>query len=152
MNYKNEQGVTLAELLIVVSVIGILAGVVVGIVNPATARSRAQDGVRLNTVKNLAEGIESYRQIEGEYPTYGDTQDEGSLLRTVYLDSWPADPDEEYKYDSDGTTGFILLINNSKGTCYKYQTSWTGMMECSLSPTNECDAATPSLATDCSPL
>ena len=89
MNYKKESGLTLIELLIVVLVIGTLSAVLVSLIDPSASEGRARDGVRLNTVKNLAEGIESYRQIEGAYPANGDPTNASSLLRQTYLKDWP---------------------------------------------------------------
>ena len=60
---SNSAGFTLIELLIVISVIAALSVVLVSIVDPVGSQGKARDGVRLSHVKNLAEAIESYRQI-----------------------------------------------------------------------------------------
>ena len=153
MRYKDQSGFTLIELLIVIIVIATLSTVLISIIDPAKSQGRARDGVRLNTVSTLAEGIESYRQIEGSYPLNSDPTDPDSLLRTVYIKDWPKplagdgtiDPDNwSYRYYQAGS-GFILFSPNSRGGCYKYQTDWYKLMEC---PVSECNN-TLSSASDC---
>ena len=147
------KGFTLIELLIVVSVIAVLAGVLMTIIDPAGSQGKARDGVRLNTVKNLAEAIESYRQVEGSYPLDGDPQNETSLLRTTYIREWPAPVADDgaidatswsYRYAQAGI-GFVLYSPNSQGGCYKYQTDWRNLMTC---PAAECDTSV-SATSDC---
>jgi prepilin-type N-terminal cleavage/methylation domain-containing protein len=143
MPFDKQKGFTLIELLIVIIVIAALSTVLISIIDPAGSQGRARDGVRLNNVKNLAEGIESYRQIEGSYPLDSDPADPDSLLRTTYIKEWPKpfaddgtlDPvNWSYEYYQAGS-GFILYTPNSKSTCYKYQTDWYKMMDC---PAVEC--------------
>jgi len=143
MSFKNQSGFTLIELLIVILVIAVLSGILINFLDPTGSQGRARDGIRMNTISNLAEGIESYRQIEGSYPLDGDPANPDSLLRQVYIRDWPkpladdgsVDPDNwSYRYYQAGA-GFILFSPNSKGTCYKYQTDWAKMMEC---PAAEC--------------
>ena len=150
---KNQSGFTLIELLIVIVVIAVLSSVLISLLDPTSSQGRARDGVRLNTVSNLAEGIESYRQIEGSYPLDSDPADPDSLLRTVYIKDWPralADDGTEdpanwsFRYYQAGS-GFILFSPNSRGGCYKYQTDWYKMMEC---PASECTNSLSSAA-DC---
>jgi len=157
MLYKKEHGFTLIELLIVVLLISALSAISISIISPSASEGRGRDGVRLNTVKNLAEAIESYRQIEGEYPLDGDPINEDSLLRQTYIKGWPkplADDGSEdptnwsYAYSQQGVDGFTLFSPNSRGGCYKYQTDWRGMMYC---PVSECTIAL-SFDSDCSDL
>ena len=152
---SNSAGFTLIELLIVISVIAALSVVLVSIVDPVGSQGKARDGVRLSHVKNLAEAIESYRQIEGSYPLDADPQNPASTLRTTYIRTWPSplandgteDPAWAYIYAQAGT-GFVLYSPNSRGGCYKYQTDWRNAMNC---PIAECSTDI-SLASDCSEL
>lgn len=153
MNYKDQSGFTLVEMLIVILVIAALSAVLVSIIDPRGSQGRARDGVRMNNVKNIAEGIESYRQIEGRYPDNNDPSDVDSTLMKTYIREWPEpladdgslDPDNySYVYAQAGN-GFVLYTRNSVGNCYKYQTDWTKYMEC---PISECTSAI-SLASDC---
>lgn len=147
---QNNLGLTLIELLIVVVVLGTLAGLSVSIINPLQQEERARDGVRLSKIKTVAESIESYNQIEYSYPPDTSITNSDSLLYEVYLDKWPGD---EYKYSNIGG-GFVMEVENSLGGCYKYQSSWTQVMrcpetECALLPTQSPDE---SVASDCSDL
>ena len=148
-----QKGFTLIELLIVILVIAALASVLLGLIDPAAQSGKARDGVRLNTVKNLSEAIESYRQIEGAYPLDTDPTDENSTLRKSYIDKWPdplsddgsLDPDNwSYKY-ANVIGGIVLYSPNSHGGCFKYQTNWAKVMTC---PAEECTTSL-SLASSC---
>lgn len=128
-----QEGFTLIEMLIVVMVIGVLAGLSVAIINPNQQKGRAEDGVRLKNIKATAEAMESYNQLEATYPPNESIEDDNSLLYEVYLDKWPGD---DYKYDYDETSDvFVLEVVNSLGQCYKYQSDWAQVMQC---PATEC--------------
>lgn len=152
---QKEQGFTLIELLVVIIMIGALTGIGLSIINPTATRGRARDGVRNTNVKSLAEAIESYKQLENEYPANDAPQDENSLLRTVYIKKWPEALANDGAIDEDNWAyvysqmpsgdGVIIYSPNSTGGCYKYQTDWAKIMEC---PKTEC-STTVSMATDC---
>ena len=80
---SREQGFTLAELLVVVVILGILAAVVVFAVGNSTdnAKSSACDAER----STLETAIEAYRAQTGEYPTSSAalTETETRFLRHV---------------------------------------------------------------------
>jgi len=75
---SNQQvnGFTLLELLIVVGILGILASVVVLVLNPAEIIKRAQDGKRLSDIGSLNDSINLFKVDEGT--GYGD-------VNTVYI-------------------------------------------------------------------
>ncbi len=56
-NAKNKTGFTLIELLIVISIIGILVGVVLIILNPTKLRERARDAKRVAEIVSLRNAI-----------------------------------------------------------------------------------------------
>ncbi|MBT6401312.1 type II secretion system protein [candidate division WWE3 bacterium] len=152
MNYKDQSGFTLVEMLIVILVIAALSVILISIIDPQASQGRARDGVRMNNVKNISEGIESYRQLEGSYPDNSDPSDEDSTLMKTYIKKWPdpladdgsMNPDNAYVYVQAGS-GFILRTLNATGGCYKYQTDWSKVLEC---PIAECTNSI-SLASDC---
>jgi len=51
---KKEQGFTLIELLIVIVILGILAGVVIAVINPARQQARANEGVLKENVAKMS--------------------------------------------------------------------------------------------------
>ena len=61
--FKNDKiiknGFTLIELLIVVSIIGLLAGITITVINPNRQRNIAQESVNKQTMNKLAQGIEA---------------------------------------------------------------------------------------------
>jgi prepilin-type N-terminal cleavage/methylation domain-containing protein len=63
---KTKRGFTLMELLVVVSIIGMLATIVLS--SLSTARSRSRDAVRLSDVKQIQNALEMYYLDKGHYP------------------------------------------------------------------------------------
>lgn len=142
---KKENGFTLIELLIVVIVIGLLSGVLISIIDPVRSQGQARDSVRYNNIKNISEGIESFRQVEGYYPATADPTTSTSLLRTVYLKNWPVGYDNSgnvneavwgYRYARPSATGFVIYVPISTTGCYKYQTTWKKVKVCPVAQCN----------------
>lgn len=69
---KSQKGFTLLELLIVISIIGILATLVV--VNLGGARGSARDAQRMSDLKTIQTALEAYFNDYGCYPA-GNSQD-----------------------------------------------------------------------------
>ena len=66
-------GFTLIELLVVTTIISILAGVIVSVMNPETQRRRAQDGPLLATFDKITSAVEAYFALYGVVPDTPDT-------------------------------------------------------------------------------
>src|SRR3989344_1639202 len=68
-----QKGFTLIELLIVIVVIGVLAGLVIVILNPTLQRNRARDSVVLATMNKIAGEAQAYSNSDitgvGNFPT-----------------------------------------------------------------------------------
>ena len=77
-----NKGFTIIELLVVIVVIGILAGVVV--VNTITGAQQARDSRRIQEVYQIGRALDLYYSQEDEYPDPDDTGDIGCA------DNWDA--------------------------------------------------------------
>lgn len=65
---KREKGFTLVELLIVIVIIGLLAGVLVSIINPEKQQNRAKDAGVQATISKVALSTEGFISAYGEVP------------------------------------------------------------------------------------
>ena len=131
-----KKGFTLIELLIVVSVIGILAGAVVGLIDVNKTQDRARDGVRQANLEKVIQGLESFYVLEDYYPAQGSSGDGSNnpLLGTdsaalsTYITQWPTE--EVYTYNKIDDNNFVIGTPNSSGNYYKYHSAWSGISEC----------------------
>ena len=147
--FKNSSGFTIIELLIVITVIGLLAGITLSITNSAQQRAVAEDAVKQANLSKVAEGLETFFHAEGFYPAEGSGGNpldgtDGDIL-AIYIDAWPADA--IYNYDSDvgGTPEFAVHIQKSTTLdFFKYRST--------ASSVDECDETTPDLVDACVPI
>jgi len=65
---KKESGFTLIELLIVIVIIGILAGVLIAVINPAQQQNRARDAGVKASMNKIALATEGYISAYGSAP------------------------------------------------------------------------------------
>lgn len=66
-----KSGFTLIELLIVISIIGILSGVVLTVINVPKWQARSRDAVRLEELSVLSGALERYYADTNAYPNAG---------------------------------------------------------------------------------
>lgn len=122
---RTEKGFTLVELLIVVAIIGILAGVVLIAINPGETLKKSRDATRLSDLDSvaralnlaLAEEVITLQSNAGSTSTAGNTGVDGSGWVDVlplpagtvglgkYISALPLPPNhdtEAYSYASDG--------------------------------------------------
>lgn len=102
---NNKRGFTLIEVLIVVSIIGLLASVV--LVGLGGVRSRGKDARRVTDLKSLQNGLELYYAKIQSYP------DNLDALKTanIGITKLPSDPDasKSYKYSRcDSGLSYVL--------------------------------------------
>lgn len=128
---KLSNGFTLVELMVVIGIIGVLAGGLLVVINPISQINKANDTKRKNDLDNLRKALELYYQDFGEYPgevsgnhgftvrVSGSTADKdfsGSGTGSIwdpYMQRIPNDP-------RNGANGFAYFSNG--GLDYKIYT------------------------------
>ena len=140
---KKRKGFTLIELLIVVSLLGILAGLTVTVINPTRQRNVAEDGVRRTNMEKVAQSIESFGAAEGDYPATAERSayaTVGSIAGT-YIKSWPVGRNGDlfiytpFPADPGPATKFQVSVIKAVGGGYiVYNSDWGKIMECTAVP------------------
>lgn len=154
MNKLAQTGFTLIEMLVVISIIGILATLVAANLN--SARSRARDAERKSDIKNIGTALRIYYNDKGSFPANDGVNQikacepgtascawgsEWNIDTTVYMQTLPKDPlspSQDYRYTM-GTVGdpadsdsFILqaCLENKSDTNGVASDGWcpTGIM------------------------
>ena len=104
-----KKGFTLVELLVVITIIGILSSV--GLNTFTSAQTKSRDAKRKTQLKQLADAFEAYHNDKGQYPaddgnggllacgvdaeaacTWGSSTMENTTTGTVYMVKLPQDP------------------------------------------------------------
>lgn len=124
----SNKGFTLVELLVVMSIIGVLAALAVG--SFRTAQMRGRDATRKSDLKQISNALELFYADYGRYPaasggmisacSYNPTLGTGTSCswgtseftdgKTVYFKVLPADPTDSYSYTYEIVSG----SNNQK--------------------------------------
>lgn len=105
-----KKGFTLVELLVVISIIGVLVTVALGSFRSSQARGR--DAERKSDLKQISSSLELYYSDYGKYPATLSFGSEFTDGKTVYFKLLPDDPKDDYNY--------VYRIVDS-GTNQKYQ-------------------------------
>lgn len=141
--FAGRAGFTLVELLVVISLVGILAGVAIAIINPTRQRAIAEDGVRQANLNKYAMGVEAYANYYGRYPKeikindYKDPIDPATL--SIFIKKIPyQDPTPTAIYTYEGTSsgdmfGLVVPLASDPSKCYKYHSKVGQIRECTTS-------------------
>lgn len=68
---SRSRGFTLVELIIAVGIVGVLAAVLLAVLNPNAQFKKARDAQRKNDLTKIQKALELYYQDNGAYPTTG---------------------------------------------------------------------------------
>lgn len=122
-----SKGFTLAEILVVVSIIGVLASLIA--VNVSSSQQRARDSRRQADLQNISGALELFRATNRSYPVQssGPVAVDGSILNSTlvptFLGNLPKDPHpnlsawQGYTYVTDTTgTKFSLEARLEKSS------------------------------------
>lgn len=136
MNYSQKRAFTLVELMVVISIIGVLSAIVYA--NFGTSRTGARDAERKSDLRNLQSAIEQYRLKKGTYPQAGCVA-AGSMssektcpvyivgLVPEFIDRLPRDRNinghEGYSYitNTAGTVYKVMALNTVEGETIDYR-------------------------------
>jgi prepilin-type N-terminal cleavage/methylation domain-containing protein len=115
-NLKSQKAFTIVELLIVISIIGILSGILIAAINVPRQRAISTDSVRAANMAKLAQAVEAFFAGEGAIlakdtdgnprntPTTGN-----QMALPTYLSTWPTDATASYVYYTP--TGAVMCLS-----------------------------------------
>ena len=120
-----DGGFTLVELLIVISILGIMAAILVGTLNPIALVNKAKDSRRKNDLNKIKIAFEAYHTNKQQYPPrdqikdWNKTENCGKEIVQMksYLKTLPCDPNKkpyEIVYVNRNTFKVITNLENKK--------------------------------------
>lgn len=135
LKVRRNSAFTIIELLLVVSIIGILAGVTTTVINPTVQKNKALDSVRWSNIEKLAQAIESYCAAEGHCPPKDEVTNKMGAVPT-YVKVWPTDA--TYTYLNNGATTavestefeFNVVMASNSSKYIRYNSVWGKIQQC----------------------
>ena len=126
---KHSLGFTLVELLIAISILGVLAAVTYSRLNYVKTSQNTTDALERADIQKLVSGVESYRLLEGVYPTSSADATLANYIQGGWLDDEPKGAHYTYATDASRLT-FGIISTTSTGTFYKYRSEWGQIKTC----------------------
>jgi prepilin-type N-terminal cleavage/methylation domain-containing protein len=107
---------TLAELLIVIAIIGIFTAVLFGSIG--SARAKARDNRRITDVKQIQLALAVYFDVNRQYPAGNDASALQVLVNQKYMPELPTDPrtGAQYEYTSSALNRKYCMGTLLEGT------------------------------------
>ncbi len=118
LRFPKSTAFTLIELLVVIAVIGILAGVLLMVVNPSEQLKKARDAQRKHDLSQIQKALEVYYNDNGKYPNSGDIPWGQTWLG--YMEVVPQDPSgvQSYSYVTrDGGYELSAILDHCSTDC-----------------------------------
>lgn len=125
---KKSRAFTLIELLVVIAVIGILAGVLLAVINPLEQLKKTRDAQRKHDLTQIQKALEIYYNDNGKYPPAD--ANTGFITDVYWGGTWPGymevvpqDPSSEQAYSyttRDGGYELLAALDrcpDSQATC-----------------------------------
>lgn len=137
---KLNRGFTLVELLIAISLIGILTGVLLAVLNPRGIQAKARDSQRISDLSKVKVALELYFADNRSYPIYNDfyalrlLAPPFGLLDSKYINKLPVDPKNSSAACIPGVTwrdyGYISIDGKKYVLATNMETSSMGSSTC----------------------
>jgi len=115
LDTKCQQGLTWIEVLIVITIIGLLAVILLNFFNPLEKRDQATNSRQKSDLDRLAIALEDYYNDKGCYPTEVSCESSKAGDLRPYLGTIPCDP----------ATGQSYFYNPEDSSCPKYYRIYT---------------------------
>jgi len=132
---KKSKGFTLIEMLVVVSLIGILSGIALNVINIKKVQQRSRDSRRIGDIKRVQTALELYFADNRAYPvsiSWVDINSASNVVKTslttppnIYIDIFPMDPSAASTTEDASMTchtsvnpqsyGYYYISNNTGG-------------------------------------
>ena len=106
-----KTGFTLIEMMLVVVIIGIIAGTMISVINIPRIQARSRDSRRIGDLKSIQTALELYFSNYRAYPDSSSWASPENILTSDYMSSVPLDPKE-------GETPLVMCFGD--GTTYGY--------------------------------